>query len=113
MPFPVLGATSAESSGSPMTLIFLLVILVLYLTWFRPNRKKMMAERARLSLFEIGDEVQTTTGMVGTAVREADGLITVRTRSGVELEFVRRAILGRYVAPTQEPSDEGGSEQDR
>jgi preprotein translocase YajC subunit len=113
MPFQFLGATSAESSGSPLTLVFLMVIAVLYFTWFRPSRKKMIAERARLSLFEIGDEVQTSTGMVGTAIREADGLITLRTRSGVELDFVRRAIMGRYVPPTSEPSHDGGDEQAR
>ena len=110
MPFQLVAAASSQPSGSPFTLVFLIVMAVLYFAWFRPSRKKMIAERARLSVFEMGDLVQTSTGMVGTAVSETDGLITVRTRSGVELEFVRRAILGRYVPPTPTPSTDGGNE---
>jgi len=99
MTFALLGATTAQPAPAFMRFLPLIVLAAAYFLWFRPRMNKIKAERAKVTTFEIGDRVQTVGGLVGTAVSELDGVVTVRSASGVELDFVRRAIAGRYVAP--------------
>ena len=103
MSLALLGATTAQPAPAFMRFLPLIVLAAAYFVWFRPRMNKIKAERARVTTFEIGDRVQTVGGLVGTAVFEADGIITIRTSSGTELDFVRRAIAGRYVPPTAGP----------
>lgn len=99
MALALLGATTAQPAPEYMRFLPLVVLAAAYFLWFRPRMKKIQAERARVTTFEIGDRVQTVGGLVGTAVSEVDGVVKVRTDSGVELDFVRRAIAGKYVPP--------------
>jgi len=110
MPLALLGATTAQPAPAFMRFLPLIVLAAAYFLWFRPRMNKIKAERARVTTFEIGDRVQTVGGLVGTAVSETDGIITIRTASGTELEFVRRAIAGRYVPSTPVPQSEESQE---
>lgn len=102
MPLALIGATTAQPAPAYMRFLPLVVLAAAYFLWFRPRMKKVQAERARVTTFELGDRVQTVGGLVGTALSENDGVVTIRTASGVELEFVRRAIAGKYVTPASE-----------
>ncbi len=68
----VLAATSSKSSGSStlFTLLPLLAIGVLgYFFFIRPQQRKAQAARqAQGSGYEVGDEVQTVGGVVGTVL---------------------------------------------
>ena len=99
MTLALLGANTTQTTPVFMQFLPLIVVIAAYFLWFRPRMNKIKAERARVTTFEIGDRVQTVGGLVGTAISESDGVVTVRTSSGVELDFVRRAIAGRYVPP--------------
>jgi preprotein translocase YajC subunit len=66
-----LAATSSKSSSSPLlTLAPLLIIGVLgYFFFIRPQQRKAQAAReAKGSGIEVGDEVQTVGGIVGTVL---------------------------------------------
>lgn len=113
MTLALLGASTAQPAPAYMRFLPLVVLAAAYFLWFRPRMKKIQAERARVTTFEIGDRVQTVGGLVGTAVSEIDGVVTVRTASGVELDFVRRAIAGKYVAPAAgTPSEQNDGSQE-
>ena len=99
MNLAILGATTAQPAPAYMRFLPLVVLAAAYFLWFRPRMKKIQAERSRVNTFEIGDRVQTVGGLIATAVAENEGIVTVRTASGMELDFVHRAIAGRYVAP--------------
>lgn len=113
MPFALLAAATAQPAPAYMRFLPLVVLAAAYFLWFRPRMKKVQAERARVTTFEIGDRVQTVGGLVGTALSERDGVVTIRTSSGVELDFVRRAIAGKYVpAGTNSPAEENDESQE-
>ncbi len=68
----VLAASSSKSSSSPfLTLLPLLAIGVLgYFFFIRPQQRKAQAARAAQSTgIEVGDEVQTVGGVIGTVLQ--------------------------------------------
>ena len=108
----------ATSSGSGSTLIIIYVIVFggLYFFYLRPRSRKQKAQRQQGRNVEVGDRAQTIGGFVGTVVKNEDGLITLRSSSGAELDFIPTAIARKYetVVPDvpestdDEPRDQEG-----
>ncbi len=101
----------ASSSGSSSILIIYLVVFgALYFFYLRPRNKKQKQARLEARKVEVGERAQTIGGFVGTVVRNDSDLITLRSASGVELDFVPSAIARRFdPAPvvSDEPTAEG------
>ena len=101
----------ATSSGSSSILIIYLVVFgALYFFYLRPRNKRQKAARSEARKVEVGQRAQTIGGFVGTVVRNDSDLITLRSASGVELEFVPSAIARRFdpvPTATDEPTAEG------
>ena len=114
-------AKKSTSTGSSATLIVLLVIAVAgYFLFLRPQQRKAKAARMNVgSGYEVGDEVQTIGGVVGT-ILEINGdrytLLTGHTGKDGNLDgaqptrivFVRQAIARKVervvdVEPEAEP----------
>ena len=67
----VLAATSSKSSSSSLLTLLPLVAIGLlgYFFFIRPQQRKAQAARqAKASDFEVGDEVQTVGGVIGTVL---------------------------------------------
>lgn len=76
------------------SLIILLPLLLLaYLFWTQRRRQQQM--RAAQDSIEVGQEVSTTSGLLGTLVELNDDEGTIETSPGVRMRFVRRAIVPR------------------
>ncbi|NHN56989.1 preprotein translocase subunit YajC [Calidifontibacter sp. DB0510] len=111
---------AAASSGQQSTLspLFYLLPLVLLavMFWFSRRRQKQFAAAQRE--IAVGDQVSTTSGLLGTlvALDESEGVI--EAAPGVQLRFDRRAIVPRRLTentadgtstptePTDRPSDD-------
>jgi preprotein translocase subunit YajC len=102
MPMLLAAAKTTTHSGLPPELIFLYVIVIgaVYYFYLRPRNKRMKAQRLESNKVEVGERAQTIGGLVGTVMRNQDGLVTIRTDSGVELDFITRAIAGKYTPTT-------------
>lgn len=75
-------------------LIFLLpILLIAWLFWSQRRRQQQM--RAAQDQIEIGSEISTTSGLLGTLVALDDEEGTIEVSPGVQLRFVRRAIVPR------------------
>jgi preprotein translocase subunit YajC len=98
----LLAATKTTSHGLPPELILLYVIVIgaVYYFYLRPRNKRMKAQRLETSKVDVGERAQTIGGLVGTVVKNQDGLVTIRTDGGVELQFISRAIAGKYTPPS-------------
>ena len=88
----VFAATSSKKSGSPAFLIILVVIAVAgYFFFLRPQQAKARAARANVgSGYEVGDEVQTIGGVVGTILEIHGDRYTLLTGSIGERRQPRR-----------------------
>jgi preprotein translocase subunit YajC len=91
-----------EGSGS---LIFLVLMVgVFYFLLIRPQQRRMKALQSLQSSLQLGDEIITTAGFLGT-IRRFDGeVVTIELSPGVEARVNRRAISGK-VNPEPELAD--------
>ena len=101
----VLAATSKSSSSSLLTLLPLVAIGLLgYFFFIRPQQRKAQAARqSKGSDFEVGDEVQTVGGVIGTVLEVHGDRYTLLTGAlgddgnldgpqPTRIVFVRQAI---------------------
>ncbi|MFC6706735.1 preprotein translocase subunit YajC [Flexivirga alba] len=75
-------------------LIFLLpVLLIAWLFWTQRRRQQQV--RSAQDQIQVGEEISTTSGLLGTLVALDDEEGTIEVSPGVQLRFVRRAIVPR------------------
>ncbi|MDE3008010.1 MAG: preprotein translocase subunit YajC [Acidobacteriota bacterium] len=98
---------AAKSSGSSSILIIYAVLFAaFYFFYLRPRSKKQKAARLDARQVDVGERAQTIGGFVGTVVKKADDLVTLRGASGVELDFVPSAIAKRFDPVVPASSDD-------
>ena len=105
-----LAASDAEPSGGSGILSFLLLPLMLVAMYFliiRPNSKRRKEAAALQSALEVGDEVITTSGIIGTITGE-DGptRFWLEIDDDVQVRIARGGIQGRIA------DDEGDQRDD-
>jgi preprotein translocase subunit YajC len=115
----LLAATSSKSSSSSVTFIIFLVVigLVGYFLLLRPQQQKARRQRATQSEIDVGDEILTVGGIVGTVLDIDTERVTIVT--GVDPEeppgsagqatrmvLVRNAIA-RKIEPVVAPDQDG------
>jgi preprotein translocase subunit YajC len=98
-------ATTAKKSSFSGYLILIYVVIFgsLYFFYIRPRSQKQKAARLNTRKVELGERAQTIGGFIGTVVKMDDGLITLRSSSGVELDFIPTAIARKYDPPAAVP----------
>src|SRR4051794_27877252 len=83
-----------------MQLIPILVaVVLLWLLVIRPQRQRVRAQQALLQSLEVGDEVVTAGGMLGTVVAMDDETVTVEIAPGTAVRMLRPAITRRVTRP--------------
>jgi preprotein translocase YajC subunit len=92
----LVAATAAKSSSSSaFFLIIIVVYAVIYFAFIRPRSRKAKAARQQSKQVEVGERARTIGGLIGTIISRTDDAVTLRTASGVELDFIPSAIAGR------------------
>lgn len=80
-------------------LLFVLLFGAMYFFWLRPQRRKLQQRQAdQIRSIDVGDEVVTQSGIVGTIVGIDDDRAQIQVSQDVVLTVVRAAI-GRRVEP--------------
>src|SRR4051794_40465471 len=83
-----------------MQLIPILVaVVLLWLLLIRPQRQRVRAQQALLQSIEVGDDVVTAAGILGTVVALDDDAVTVEVAPGTNLRMVRPAISRKVPRP--------------
>jgi preprotein translocase subunit YajC len=102
----------ASSSSSSILIIYVVVFGGLYFFYLRPRSKKQKAQRQQSRKVEVGQRAQTIGGFVGTVVKNESDLVTLRSASGVELDFIPSAIARRFDPVVPESTDDHPTEGD-
>ena len=101
-----LATATTNSSSSPVIIIIYVAIFGgLYFFYLRPRSRKQKAARTQARQVDVGERARTIGGLIGTIVSRNDESVTLRTASGVELEFIPSAIAGR-VDPVPPSTDD-------
>jgi preprotein translocase subunit YajC len=93
-----LATTSKSSSSSLLLLLYIAAFGLIWYFFLRPRSQKRKAQMAEARRVTVGDQCQTIGGVLGTVIAQSDTTVTLRTTTGVELEFVSSAI-GRKIEP--------------
>ena len=96
-------AAGSSSGGSANLLIFALPVLLIGWMFVTQRRRTKQTQTLQSSL-DIGDEVTTTSGMLGRITELDDQVATLEVSPGVSIRFNRRAIAGP--APTRSATHE-------
>ncbi len=91
----ILAASTSKSSGSGYIFLVAIVVLfgLLYFVTIRPQRNRQRAAAQTQSQLEPGMRVRTTAGMYATVAAVEDQEVVLEVAPGVNVRFLRRAIM--------------------
>ena len=94
-------------------IIIVPLLLLFYLFWTQRRRQQQM--RSAQDSLEIGQEISTTSGLLGTLVELNDDEGTIEVAPGVRMRYVRRAIVPRSQvgAPSSGSQDDAAEAADQ
>ncbi len=110
-----LAQAGGSEGGSTLGLLVPLVLMgvLFYFLLIRPQQRRARAQRDLISSVEVGDEIMTAGGILGTvtAMDDEDELLTVEIAPGTRIRVVKRAVSQRFVEEN-EPGGELDDEPD-
>lgn len=89
------------SQTASLILLILPLILIGFMLWTARRRQKTLADFS--ASLQVGEEVYTTSGILGRITEIHDDRVRLEVAPGTVLTLDRRAI-GAKVAPTGEPT---------
>ena len=99
---------AAQSSGSGSLLIFAPLLLLIGWMFFTQRRRTKEAQTLQSGL-GVGDEVMTTSGMLGRITELDDMFANLEVSPGVSIRFNRRAIAGPAPATASDTASDTAS----
>jgi preprotein translocase subunit YajC len=98
----VAAAAATKSSFNPSTLILILVVVVgFYMLMIRPQRRRQQQAQQKQNSVQPGARVRTTAGMYATVVEVDGDDVVLEVAPGIEVRYMRRAIMD-VVSPGEE-----------
>lgn len=88
----LLAESSSKGSGAGSFIIFIPLILVFYFLMIRPQRAKMRAHQELMGNLEVGDEIETIGGVIGTISGMTDDEFLLEASPGTTLRISRGAV---------------------
>jgi preprotein translocase subunit YajC len=86
-------AAPAAAGGEMFQIAFLIGLFVLfYFIAIRPQRKRQKEHTDMVSALSKGDEVATTSGILGKITKLEDNFVVLQVANNVELKFQRSYI---------------------
>ncbi len=94
-----IASAHAQAQGAPnpqdqwFSMGFLILMFaVFYFIAIRPQRKRQKEHAAMVAALQKGDEVVTTSGILGKVVRIDDDYVALKVADNVELKFQKMAV---------------------
>ena len=102
----VAAAAATKSSFNPSTLILILVVVVgFYMLMIRPQRRRQQQAQQKQNSVQPGARVRTTAGMYATVVEVDGDDVVLEVAPGIEVRYMRRAIMD-VVSPGEETAED-------
>jgi preprotein translocase subunit YajC len=104
--FTFAATTSAKKTSSSSSLFFLVILVGFGAVWYfvlRPQQQKARKAREQGSQFEVGDEVVTVGGIVGTVLDLEGDRVTLLSGGGGDAPPTRLVLVRQAIARKVEP----------
>ncbi|HEV2451448.1 MAG TPA: preprotein translocase subunit YajC [Streptosporangiaceae bacterium] len=108
-----LAASSSKSSGSSTTFLLIIVVLVVifYFLMIRPQRNRARKVQEQQNSVQPGARVRTTAGMYATVTQVDGNDVVLEVAPGVEVRYLKRAIMEVVPDGTGEAYDGAAREE--
>ena len=80
------------NEGLMSFLPFIIIFVLFYFMLIRPQMKQAKEHRAMLGALKTGDEIVTTTGILGKVVKLSNQFSTIEIASNVEIKIQKQTI---------------------
>ncbi|QAX82270.1 preprotein translocase subunit YajC [Candidatus Pseudomonas adelgestsugas] len=95
--------TVVSYMGGGFEWIFLVGFLIIfYLIIWRPQAKRVKEQKKLLGSLQKGDEVVTTSGIVGKIIKISDDFVVLEVSKTIEMKFQKSAIATTLIKGTLE-----------
>lgn len=91
------GGEAAAGGGMNMMLMMLLMLAFFYFVLIRPQQKHKKQRAAMMDSLNVGDEIYTAGGILGTITRIKEQTIWLRISDKCEIELLKTSIGGLKV----------------
>jgi preprotein translocase subunit YajC len=109
-------AQDSQQGGSSLVAFLPLILMggVFYFLLIRPQQRRAKAQQALVRSVEVGDEVVTTSGILGTivGVDEDEDVLTVEIAPGTQIRMVRAGVARRLTEDDADDMDYDGEDDD-
>lgn len=107
-----MAASSSSGGFNPTSLILILVVIVgVYMLMIRPQRRRQQQAQQQKNTVLPGARVRTTAGMYATVVDVDGDDVVLEVAPGVEVRYMRRAVMD-VVSPGEETPDDSYSDSE-
>jgi preprotein translocase subunit YajC len=89
---PAAAGPQAQPGLGSMLIPFAAMFAVVYFLMIRPQQKKMKQQQEMLNALQHGDEVITTSGMLGKVTGITDRVVTLEVADGVRVKFLKSQV---------------------
>jgi preprotein translocase subunit YajC len=102
-------ASSSKSGSSSFTFLILIVLVFVgfYFLMIRPQRRRQQQAQQQQNTVGPGARVRTTAGMYATVVEVDGDDVVLEVAPGVDVRYLRRAIM-EVISSGEEPVEEEG-----
>jgi preprotein translocase subunit YajC len=105
----IAAAKSTKSTGSSAFFYILIIAVAGVYLWIRTQRKRQRQAVETQRAVEIGDEVVTTSGIVGKVVGFVGDRVELEIAPGTTVEILRQAMGRRIDPPDLSTSGDGAT----
>lgn len=103
-------AQATDQNPIAALLPILLLVAVFYFLLIRPQQRRMRQQREVIQSLEVGDEVITIGGLIGTVRAVEDDLFQVELSPGTTVRLLKSAVARRVPEDVAEPEGEEAGE---
>ena len=100
----LMAAEKTQTNNGFGIVIIPLMLVVFYFLLIRPQRKRMQQQQQLLGALEVGDEVETIAGIIGTIRGMTDDEFLIEISPGTTVRMSRGAVRRKVYEP--EPAEE-------
>jgi len=96
---PVFSFADGMDAGPHANPIFqflplIVIIALLYFMMIRPQMKQSKEQRNLLTSLQVGDEVQTQSGIIGRVAKINDQYVDLNIAENIDIKILKKAITG-------------------
>ncbi len=111
--FPMVMAQAGAGISGGMNIVFFGVLFaIMYFVLIRPQQRQAKEQQTMLAALKKGDDVVTSSGILGKVFAVDDKVITLEVSSGLKLRMLKSSVQGKVnVEPAKTEPNEAKKEE--